>query len=1667
MAVTSPFLDRMIIFLDRTHTAVPVMDQEDKAGKKISYAGETLKPVGKTLGLTKDLFYNATLNLWTEGNKARTAKTLVWGEGSGYKGFLKIKNAASWWVSTSDKLNAYVGGYQMSVYLHYGLQGYNPFDDPVFTKYVLNFYSNIKVWQDGTYQAARYNIPKAFKYKYGKSGIKAWEGLKNWRDGAKVSDSYYFSVLSTAWSGYSAYHDFLYDRLDPGLLGGLPASEGSPYLPSLLMKKLGKSPSFGDANLRRAFLLMGGDFYGENDLPYLNIMKAKGQNQYGNIPADVRTYWKTHYPNARSIEEAETLDSGLLGSLESYLGEKPTLQVFAKYITHGAPKDKQWAQKVYPHDSSVWVNPTDRLASGPIVTWVASPITSSNSQVSNNITMIYPNVKTRWVPIGVGELYGGIGIQQPVWKNSYGPKKKGVRTGNTLEDIGNKYMAYSHFIIHEGGQAIIDMDGKEDTGTDLATYAKVKKTSYLGNYDDTSYGTSGGKSDGALGMKNYCTDTRRAKDFIDQGLNVYDQNISTESIKNIGVNNKPGAILGATINDIGNRSIIRYPKTEADKVVPSKNGQSQNVNSSWETDVYIRPGIASLLSKKGVADIFEVDSFPFKDPKYGELSEFPVSVRIGLPPKISSKKTLLDLDPKKAGFESLLEAFDKAVRAKAKTVTYWRIESMINYMYRPLEYMVAMIADEHTKLKARAAAIENAIKDYAGKPEEIAKAADRFLLTPTSMQKVEDREAIAVQLWTDSVNNAAYKASQFLARSRVNIEAFVRFMIIKQIVDENTDADTAAKLKEKVGLDAKKNPIDVSPAFNFKTPPPPPKPKKGVTTDELEEALKDRRRNADQCLLSTKIALYREHYREAIYDAIKKGSDATNIHEEGKPFGGRFHLLGHSRGEYTEIPTLILNEPGRRIRPLLNMTPDILSALVPKIRLFKVTNIGNREVEIEFEFSKYVSSRDIYNMRKSSTPTRGYGGGIKSFSWSYEGTTPATAKKDINAELTLYFQGFDELTKQRKSTSGRTYKYIDLLLYPGSDKKQVHPNQFNPSNFRIRADVGYHQRTDASFRAMLEARKYELFPETLAEKGEVDVITEFNTALNDTNKTLLLNMVDHDINFNNDGSCEIKITYAAYIESEARSAKYNALSTPEIEYFRNKSNEEINKLLRENKCTIQELNAIRKSHASMEKSLIRAAQGSIVRRLITRNRQRRAFYDKKEVDKYLEDYATLAPDPISTGLVASDKVMKAKAREPKDGEMVVNYYMLGDIIHTIMDCLYEPVKKPKLKNYNPLEDPVVQKYDKRIPELSRFKPLFSSFLYSDYNSKKPIFTANIVDIPISSQFFNQWLVDNVVKSERQVYPLMEFIKDLLQAVVDLMTDACINRQVDVSLMFQTSQVMGLGEKDGKKWKDKLSTYDYVKKGKAEIVVDSEYAKPKNSLFPLAATIYAEDNNNTRNPIKAFYNYSLMYAVSPTLSVAHTGRGSQYEDESIGCYHFRIGSNKGLLKNIKFSKTDMAYLREARYYNQGTYGLLQLGAVYNVTLETVGNTLFYPGMEIYIDPKGFGGSDWDPTVGGSNRSTANALGIGGYHVITKVENNISRTGFTQTLTCLFQYAGDGESRTMALDGKTNQKLKPDKLEMPTPKKKDLKCVNAVNDALIKEINAKNKLKKKGKKKNKKI
>jgi len=135
----------------------------------------------------------------------------------------------------------------------------------------------------------------------------------------------------------------------------------------------------------------------------------------------------------------------------------------------------------------------------------------------------------------------------------------------------------------------------------------------------------------------------------------------------------------------------------------------------------------------------------------------------------------------------------------------------------------------------------------------------------------------------------------------------------------------------------------------------------------------------------------------------------------------------------------------------------------------------------------------------------------------------------------------------------------------------------------------------------------------------------------------------------------------------------------------------------------------------------------------------------------------------------------------------------------------------------------------------------------------------------------------------------------------------------------------------------------------------------------------------------------------------SGRGNYGDDIEKGRFHIHVGQNSGLVKTLSLSKSDQQYIREARFFQNGIDGLLQLSAVYVANIEMFGNAIFYPGMEIFFNPFGIGGPDFNPTEEGSD---ANKLGIGGYHTITSVKSSITPGKFTTSIQAQQYYSGDG-------------------------------------------------------------
>ena len=119
---------------------------------------------------------------------------------------------------------------------------------------------------------------------------------------------------------------------------------------------------------------------------------------------------------------------------------------------------------------------------------------------------------------------------------------------------------------------------------------------------------------------------------------------------------------------------------------------------------------------------------------------------------------------------------------------------------------------------------------------------------------------------------------------------------------------------------------------------------------------------------------------------------------------------------------------------------------------------------------------------------------------------------------------------------------------------------------------------------------------------------------------------------------------------------------------------------------------------------------------------------------------------------------------------------MGDLIYTIMDNMY---------------DGETQNIDMNKTKL--LLSSFNSFEAFGASDSAQFRNFNIIDIPISVEYFFEWFTQNVLKPKRLYYPLMDFVRDLTNnLVVSLLFDSCASRGIDTKMRFNTANFLFLG-----------------------------------------------------------------------------------------------------------------------------------------------------------------------------------------------------------------------------------------------------------------------------------
>jgi len=294
-------------------------------------------------------------------------------------------------------------------------------------------------------------------------------------------------------------------------------------------------------------------------------------------------------------------------------------------------------------------------------------------------------------------------------------------------------------------------------------------------------------------------------------------------------------------------------------------------------------------------------------------------------------------------------------------------------------------------------------------------------------------------------------------------------------------------------------------------------------------------------------------------------------------------------------------------------------------------------------------------------------------------------------------------------------------------------------------------------------------------------------------------------------------------------------------------------------------------------------------------------------------------------------------------------------------------------------------------------------LLGEFDYEVPMTTTvkkiNLADIPIALDHFVGWYINKVIKTDRKIYYMADFVKDILtELVYSALGEQCFKGSGAVVPMISMLPITTVLKKDNGNMLSSLTTttargikyYD-------RITVDD---MRKKIVFP-------DDTNAIGSPGNE-EKFLFIYASA-------RGRkrlsGDYKKDRKLGIPHFGIGQDAGIVKKIKFQRIDTKYLTEARVVDDKQAGMGQLFEKYNATIDLYGCPLFRNGQFVYIDP----------TTVGVDRETAQILGLGGYYIITTVEGDLTRDGYETRLKCTFNHSphlikqADKTSSPQALEG----------------------------------------------------
>ena len=750
---------------------------------------------------------------------------------------------------------------------------------------------------------------------------------------------------------------------------------------------------------------------------------------------------------------------------------------------------------------------------------------------------------------------------------------------------------------------------------------------------------------------------------------------------------------------------------------------------------------------------------------------------------------------------------------------------------------------------------------------------------------------------------------------------------------------------------------------------------------------------------------------------------------------------------YAFVNKLVLSE---NLGPLVDIPHSTLSLLHPFVRLFKVefNDEGvERDVEITFDAFRSQFEKELFTTRSM----RNTGVGLKDFQFTYDGSNPFSAKKSIKAQLRMFANSFDELLVTRGSGQN-TYRYVDLAIKTFNTNSERYQDlrrvneEMAKLNFRLKAQVGWSVPTEGKNILKLSREKE----------------NALRTALYDSIITLNLTPTVHDFEIDSLGRVNFNIKYLAFVEDALDQAKFNVFSNAGNATARIKRNLRLEHY--REVCESEDVRDIKKAFTVMASEEVTDSLSELISKMMDLDRIYYIRLNHEEIKDFVsegpfspaatdnppeisdsDNYDAATAEAIEESLqVYRDVVMEENDRElgneeeraistalysmdPED--QIVSYFYFSDLVDTILrnvDLEMESIPSGisalgSSAAYSREDiDDLVAEYEDYGKIFKKLRYLLGPVEFVNPNEEQESAFVNLGDIPISVKYFFEWLTSTMVKKQDSYFSLSSFMNQFVNNLVRhfLNDSRCFEYNIKQRVRLQQIPFTGpqeityRGEEDAAGMVHDPITVAYAANHIRRGAIENRdiWAQPDGTdAYPLLR----DTGLNGIAKIEGIdeVNYMIYFVGQTRPSEPPDSVNRREFDEERGIYHYQIGRDRGLVKDIKLKKTSTPGLAEVRFEQQGYDGLEQLRVTYDATIESYSNANTFPGTYIYIDPFG-----WSPsaTTAYGDEFNLTKYGLGGYYMIIRSTHKFAPGIANSSIEAKWVNALDDDAERMSRD-----------------------------------------------------